>query len=157
MMGAWPRDSNRRRKGRVPADRPATMQRCCRRTAVPDPVDLFVWVGMTVLAIVFATLGPPKFLQYGTFVQRGHAAWARDLGPQRTRLIGVLETLGALGLILPLAFGRFTWISVLAGVGLMLLMLAASLLHTRRGETRQTGVTVLLGLLALLVTVGLVL
>jgi hypothetical protein len=119
-------------------------------------VDLFVWVGMTILAIVFAALGPPKFLQYRTFIQRGHAAWARDLGPERTRLIGVLETLGALGLVLPLAFNRFTWISVFAGVGLVLLMLAASFFHTRRGETRQAGVTVLLGLLALLVTVGIV-
>lgn len=118
-------------------------------------MDLFVWVGQTVLAVVFAVVGPLK-LQYASFVERRHAAWARDVGASRVRLIGVLEILGAFGLVLPLATRVGPWLSPIAGLGLTLLMGAATTFHVRRGETNLAAVTAVLGLLALLVTIGIV-
>ena len=118
--------------------------------------DLIVWAGMTVLAVVFAIVGPMK-LSYDQFITRRGSAWARDLGPTKTRLIGVLEILGAVGLVWPLATRTLPWLSVLAGICLTALMVCASYFHTMRGETQLAGLTVLLGVLALVVTLGIVL
>jgi len=116
---------------------------------------MFVWVGQTLLAVIFAVVGPMKF-QYASFIERRGSAWARDLGPTRTRLTGLLELACALGLVLPLATRAMPWLTPIAGACLALMMGVASIMHTRRGETQQAGVTVLLGLLAILVTIGIV-
>lgn len=116
---------------------------------------MFVWVGQTVLAVVFAVLGPLK-LQYATFITRRGSAWAKDVPKRQVQLIGMLETLGALALVVPLATRTVPWLSPVASLCLALLMACASWFHTRRGETQQAGVTVLLGILALLVTIGIV-
>jgi hypothetical protein len=118
-------------------------------------MDEIVWMGMTVLAVVFAVTGPMK-LQYASYVRRKGAEWAVDVGPARTRLIGMLETLGAIGLVWPLATRTLPWLSVAAGLGLALLMAGATLLHVRRGESRHAATTGVLGLLALFVTIGIV-
>ena len=118
-------------------------------------MDLFVWVGQTVLAIVFAVLGPLK-LQYESFITRRGSAWAKDVPKRQVQLIGILETLGAIALVWPLATRTVPWLSPIAGLCLALLMACASWFHTRRGETQQAAVTVVLGILALLVTIGIV-
>jgi hypothetical protein len=116
--------------------------------------DIFVWFGMTVIAVILAIVGPMK-LQYRTYVDRRGSAWARDAGPVKTRLIGVLEIAIAIGLFWPLATHTLTWLSVAAGVGATVLFFAACYLHLRRGETELAGITGLLGVLAAVVTVGL--
>lgn len=116
-------------------------------------MDEIVWMGMTLLAVVFAVLGPMK-LQYASFIRRRGSEWAVDLGPARTRLIGVLETLGAIGLVWPLATRTLPWLSVAAGLGLTLLMVGATMLHVRRGESRLASTTAVLGILAFAVTLG---
>lgn len=116
-------------------------------------MDLFVWMGQTVLAVIFAVLGPLK-LQYETFVTRGWSAWAKDVPKRQVQLIGILETLGAVALVWPLATRTVPWLSVVAALCLSALMGCASYFHTRRGETNQAGVTVVLGILALLVAIG---
>lgn len=118
-------------------------------------MDLFVWMGQTVLAIIFAVLGPLK-LQYESFITRRGSAWAKDLPKRRVQLIGMLETIGAVALVWPLATQSVPWLSVVAALCLAALMGCASYFHTRHGETQQAGVTVLLGILALLVAIGIV-
>jgi hypothetical protein len=116
--------------------------------------DVFVWFGMTVLAIILAVVGPMK-LQYRTYIERRGSAWARDAGPARTRLIGVLEIVLAVGLVWPLATRTVSWLSVVAGAGTAILFIGACYLHTRRGERELAGMTGLLGVLAIVVTYGL--
>jgi len=48
------------------------------------------------------------------------------------------------------------WTSVVAAVCLIALLGAATLFHSRRGETQMAGITGMLGGLAILVTIGLV-
>ena len=115
--------------------------------------DLFVWLGMTVLAVILAVVGPMK-LQYRTYIQRRGSGWARDWGPAKTRLIGLLEILLAVAIVWPLATQTLTWLSVLACLGATVLLGCACILHTRRGETELAGLTGLLGILAAVVTLG---
>jgi len=115
--------------------------------------DLFVWVGLTVLAVIFAVLGPMK-LDPARFATRRATAWARDLPPTTVRGIGVLETLAAVALVWPLATRTLPWLSPLASACLTVLMACAALFHRRRGERDLTALCVVLGLLAAAVTVG---
>ena len=117
--------------------------------------DLLVWVGLTVLAIVFAVLGPMK-LNYEQFCTRKGCGWARDLPKRQVQLLGILETLAAVALVWPLATHTLSWLSPIAGVCITTLMACAAYWHTRRGETEQAGLCVLLGVLAIVVTYGVV-
>jgi uncharacterized membrane protein YphA (DoxX/SURF4 family) len=115
--------------------------------------DLFVWVGLTVLAIVFAVLGPMK-LNYEQFCRRKGCGWASDLPKRQVQLIGILETLAAVALVWPLATQTFSWLSPLAAICLAVLMGLAAWFHTKRRETELAGLCVLLGVLAAVVAYG---
>ena len=65
--------------------------------------DLFIWVGMTVLAV---DLRGARAAQAATTSSSSGAAgcgWAADLPKRQVQLIGVLETLAAIALVWPLA------------------------------------------------------
>lgn len=73
--------------------------------------------------------------------------WAEDVSAGNVRLIGVVEVLGAVGLILPAlpAFVHIAPILVpLAAVGLVLVMVGAAVIHARRKEAPNLAVNVVL-------------
>lgn len=61
-------------------------------------------------------------------------AWAADAPPWAPHAIGVLEVLGALGLVLPAVLGVAPILVPFAATGLALVMAGAVVLHLRRGE-----------------------
>jgi hypothetical protein len=61
--------------------------------------------------------------------------WVNDLSNSNIRYIGILEILGALGLLLPRLTGILPFLSVLAALGLIATMIGAATLHIRRKET----------------------
>jgi uncharacterized membrane protein YphA (DoxX/SURF4 family) len=69
------------------------------------------------------------------------APWATEVPVALLRFIGASEMAGAIGLILP----RFTR---LAALGLTTIMLAATIFHVSRGESRMLPVTLVVGALA---------
>ena len=70
------------------------------------------------------------------------------------RFIGVCETLGALGLILPGLFRIRPGLTPLAATGLVIIMLGATVLNLRGGDLFSTALTVVVGLLAAFVAYG---
>ena len=70
------------------------------------------------------------------------------------RFIGVCETLGALGLILPGLVRIRPGLTPLAAAGLVIIMLGATVLNLRGGDLFSTAVTVVVGLLAAFVAYG---
>lgn len=60
------------------------------------------------------------------------------------RTIGVLEGLGAVGLILPPLTGIAAWLAVAAAIGLVLIQTGAIALHLSRGEARLIGLNIAL-------------
>ena len=70
------------------------------------------------------------------------------------RFIGVCETLGGLGLILPGLFRIRPGLTPLAAAGLVIIMLGATVLNLRGGDLFSTALTVVVGLLATFVAYG---
>jgi hypothetical protein len=60
--------------------------------------------------------------------------WAEDFSNSTVTTIGVLEILGALGLVLPWATGIAPVLTPLAATGLALDMAAAATVHARRKD-----------------------
>jgi hypothetical protein len=60
------------------------------------------------------------------------------------RTVGVLEILGAAGLILPPLTGIAPWLAIAASIGLVLIQVGAIAVHLSRGETRKIGLNIVL-------------
>ena len=106
-----------------------------------------------LLALAFALSGWEKVFQPVEKL-RARMNWARQVAPGVTRLIGSLEIAGALGLIVPKATGYLPWLTLVAAVGLVLIMIGAILMHVRLHEAKVVRVPVVLLLLALFIAVG---
>jgi len=80
--------------------------------------------------------------------------WVEDFQPSQLRTIGILEVLGALGVLLPSITGILAWLTPLAAAGLMLVMVGAALTHLRRKENGAIAINLVLFLLAAFVLYG---
>jgi hypothetical protein len=74
--------------------------------------------------------------------------WVDTVPLSLLRTIGVLEVLGALGLILPPLTGIAVAVALAAAIGLGLIQVGAISLHLRRGEVKLIGLNVALLVLA---------
>src|ERR1700756_5991854 len=117
-------------------------------------MNLALWVIAIVLAVGFAASGLMKILRTKEQLVASGFGWAQDFSPSTIRLIGVLEILGAIGLILPAALHIAPILVPLAAVGLILVMIGAAVVHTRRHELPNVAINVVLLLLAAFVAWG---
>ena len=115
-------------------------------------MNIALWVVQILLAIVFLMAGGMKIIQ--SKEKLDESGFAEDFSQNTIRLIGVLEVLGAIGLVLPALTGILTWLTPLAAVGLALTMVGAALTHLRRGEYPNIIVTVIIFALAIFVVYG---
>jgi uncharacterized membrane protein YphA (DoxX/SURF4 family) len=118
-------------------------------------VNLALWIIAGVLAFVFAASGTMKLVQSKEkLVASATGGWAADWSPTSIKLIGVAEILGAIGLILPAALHVAPILVPLAAVGLVLVMLGAAVVHSRRHELPIVAINVALLALAAIVAWG---
>ena len=81
--------------------------------------------------------------------------WAHEQPDHYIGFVGTTEVLGALGLILPLVTGILPWLTVLAGIGLMLVQLLAIFKeHLPRKEYGVLPLNIVLLALAVFVVIG---
>jgi putative oxidoreductase len=74
--------------------------------------------------------------------------------PLLIRFIGLSEVLGGIGLLLPAALRIKPHLTVLAAIGLAIVMLLALIFHLAKGEVSATGTNIVLGALAVFVAWG---
>jgi hypothetical protein len=118
-------------------------------------VNLALWLIAGVLAFAFAGSGILKLVQpKDKLVASGVGGWAADWSPVSIKLIGVAEILGAIGLILPALVHVAPALVPLAAVGLIVVMLGAAVVHTRRHELSNVAITIVLLILAAVVAWG---
>lgn len=116
-------------------------------------MNIALWIVQILLALVFVMAGIMKVTRpFDKLAQ--NMEWARDVGPRGVRLIGVLEILGAIGLILPAVTGILPWLTPIAAIGLVLTMIGAMITHGRRGEFPNMGFNLFLLLLAVFIVFG---
>ena len=92
-------------------------------------MNIVLWVVQVLLALVFLYSGGKKLTRSNEQIQA--LPWARDLSATMVRGIGILEVLGAIGVIVPVLTGIRPWLTPLAAVGLAVLMLGAAWINVR--------------------------
>ena len=86
-------------------------------------------------AIAFIMTGMMKiFTPYEDLVLMENMGWATDFSATQIMIIGILETLGGLGLLLPMVLKKLTSLIPLAALGLALVMVGAIVTHIGREE-----------------------
>jgi hypothetical protein len=123
-------------------------------------MNMLIWIGQLALAAVFLTAGFSKVFVYRKLIKTIEAR--RKTAPitlpsVQGRIIGILEILGAIGVITPAsltppALAPDYLLVRLAASGLALLMVAAAIYHFRRRESAAPAIAAFL--LALFVIVG---
>ena len=96
-------------------------------------MNTVLWIVQSILAMMFLMVGMMKLMQPKEKMAE-KMAWVEDFSQGQIRGIGVLEVMGALGLILPMLMGILPILTPLAAVGLALTMVGAFLTHMRRKD-----------------------
>ena len=116
-------------------------------------MNIALWIVAGLLALAFLAAGAMKLAKSRAQLAESGMAWTEDFSDSQVKLIGLVEVLGALGLILPAALGIAEILTPLAAAGLALTMLGATVVHARRGEKSNIPVTLVLAALAAFVAV----
>lgn len=110
-----------------------------------------LWIVTALLALAFIAAGTMKTLTPREKLL-SKMPYMEDLSDGQARVVGILEFLGALGLVLPAVTGILPWLTPVAAFALVLTMGAASALHVKRKESPL--VSIVLGVVALAVGIG---
>jgi uncharacterized membrane protein YphA (DoxX/SURF4 family) len=116
-------------------------------------MDIALWVAQIALALAFFGAG------FTHATRRDQASnrqiWMLDVPKPMLTTIGVLEIVGAIALIVPWATGIVPWLTPLAALAFVVLMVCAAVFHLRRsGEAPNAIFNVVLGLIAAVVAWG---
>lgn len=98
-------------------------------------MSIALWIVQSLAAIVFLMAGVMKATQpKEKLAETERMAWVERFSSGQLRTIGILEILGAIGLILPALTGILPWLTPVAAIGLALIMVGAIITHVRRGN-----------------------
>lgn len=114
-----------------------------------------VWIISGLLAFTFLMTGFMKLAKTKRDLKSMGMNYVDDLSQGQLHVIGVLEILGAIGLILPRLLTILPVLSFFAGIGLALIMIGAAITHARRGEYAMIMMNLVLFLLAVFVAYSL--
>ena len=111
------------------------------------------WITAGLLALVYLASGAPKIFRGKEALLASGQGWVKDVSPAMPKLVGLLEVLGALGVILPPLTGTAVFLAPAAAIGLALVQVVAIGIHIKAGETKVLPVNVILLALAVAVAV----
>ena len=113
-------------------------------------MNVTLWIVAALLSLVFLAAGAMKLTKSKEqlLASGPTMAWAEDFSPGMIRMIGAFEVLGVIGLLLPPAVDTATVLVPLAATGLGIIMIGATIEHTRRKEYQALAVPVVLLALA---------
>src|SRR5229473_6933014 len=116
-------------------------------------MNIVLWIIQILLGITFLGSGITK-LARPRLALVGQLPYVADFSDSQVKGIGALEVLAAIGLVVPPLLHIATFLTPLAAVGLILLMLGAIATHLRRREPQMVAVNGVLLILAALVAAG---
>lgn len=116
-------------------------------------MHIAVWIVSALLAVMYLIAGSFKTFR-SLDALRPMMAWV-ETTKKWTRVIGVVEILGALGLILPRLLDIAPWLSIAAAFGLALVQVLAIPVHLRMKDYTSLPMNVVLLAAALFVGIGL--
>ncbi len=113
-----------------------------------------LWIVQGLLAAMFLMAGLMKLANSKEELKPKMGDWVDAVSTPGFKLIGLLELLGAVGVVLPMAIDMLPILTPVAAIGLVMTMLGAMGLHIQRKEYDAIKKNVPLLLLALFVAVG---
>ena len=116
-------------------------------------MNITLWIIAGLLAAAFLAAGAMKLAQPKAKLADSGMAWTEDFTDGQVKAIGVVEILGALGLILPAALDIAPILTPIAAAGLTVSQLLAASVHVRRGEKQMVPLNLVLAALAAFVAV----
>jgi len=112
-----------------------------------------LWIVQGLLIVGFGLSGAGKIpVDYNEFAKV--AKWVAHVSPGMVKFIGVMEVLGALGLLLPSVTRIMPKLTVAAAIGLLVIMVLAAELHLSIGEPQYVAINAVLGAMAAFVAWG---
>jgi uncharacterized membrane protein YphA (DoxX/SURF4 family) len=99
-------------------------------------MNVALWVVQVLLALVFLAAGGMKLARPRQALA-GQMGWVQDFSDVQVKGIGTLEVLAAIGLVVPPLVHIAVFLTPLAAVGLVLLMIGAAVTHLRRREPQM--------------------
>lgn len=115
-------------------------------------MNITLWIVAGLLAAVFLLAGIMKTTQPKDKLA-ANMGWVEDYSANTVKFIGIVEILGAIGLILPGALDIAPVLVPLAATGLAVTMALAAAVHARRGENDKIAANAVLLVLAVFVAV----
>ena len=112
-----------------------------------------LWIAQALLAAAFLMSGGMKLTAPLEALQ-AQMPWVSGAMGALVRFIGAAEVAGALGLLLPSLTRIAPRLTVLAAIGLGVIMVLASITHASRGEFPMIGANVVLGGVAAFIAWG---
>jgi hypothetical protein len=114
-----------------------------------NPVDIALWIVQGLLALVYLAAGGLKVVRpREQLVAWGNFDWMKDSSDAAVKAVGLVEILGALGVIVPWLTGIAAILTPIAAVGLVVVQIGALRVHLIRNERQPLPANVLLLLLA---------
>lgn len=107
-------------------------------------MEIALWIVQVLAGLAFLMAGFMKLTQPKEKLAE-KMAWVEDFDANIIKLIGLIEILGAIGLILPHRLDILSLLTPLAAAGLILTMIGAAVVHVRRNEIPMIAPTVVLG------------
>ena len=118
-------------------------------------MNIALWIVQILLALLYLYAGGQKLMMsQEAFIQTPMGGYGSDYSAGFLNLLGLLEVLGAIGLILPWLTGILPWLTPLAAAGLAAIMLGAIYVRYKRGETQLAVGTTVFFLMCVFVAYG---
>ena len=116
-------------------------------------INIALWIAQGLLAVMFIMAGLMKATQPVEALTES-LPWVANTPLALVKFIGISELLGGLGLLIPSIFRWKPNLTILAALGLALVMVLAAGFHASRGEFSAIGMNVILLGLALFIAWG---
>jgi uncharacterized membrane protein YphA (DoxX/SURF4 family) len=116
-------------------------------------MNIALWIVQGLLALAFLGAGAMKASQPIANLKK-NMKWVEATTPPIVRLVGILEILGALGLILPAITHIAPWLTAIAAACLVLTMIVAVFIHIAQKDYIGASAPLVLLLLALFIAYG---
>ena len=118
-------------------------------------MNIALWIAAGLLAIAMLGAGLMKLVRRPDQLKAAGMGWVDHFPPAMPKVIGLLEVLGAIGLIVPALTGIAPILVPLAASGIAILMVGAVITHLRLHDPAKDVVpAVVLTLLAVFVAWG---
>lgn len=114
---------------------------------------ILLWIAQILLSVSLIWAAYVKLFQS---IERLEVMWpwTGEVSPELVRFTGIIDLLGALGVLLPALFRFKTILIPIAAAGIVLLMISASIFHICRGEASQIWFNLVFGAVAAFVAYG---